>query len=75
VRFGFAHRLRIELWAEHLGMDTPEGHAELADGAASAVHWLSRPDTARITKYDVDGPNCPEDFYVPWDTLGDPDGS
>lgn len=51
-------RLRMALWAEHLGMDDPEGHAELVDGVASAVHWLEsrhplegrRPAGARITR-------------------------
>jgi phosphatidylserine/phosphatidylglycerophosphate/cardiolipin synthase-like enzyme len=48
----FAHRLRVALWAEHLGMDDPEGHAELADAVASAVHWLRPPKSARIMTYD-----------------------
>ena len=38
--YGFAHRLRVSLWAEHLNLNTADGHAKLADGVASAVHWL-----------------------------------
>lgn len=48
-----AHRLRIALWAEHLGMDTNQGHAQLVDGVASAVHWRkeSRPSAARVVDH------------------------
>lgn len=38
--YSFAHRLRVALWAEHLNMNTPAGHAQLADGVASAANWL-----------------------------------
>ena len=38
--YTFAHRLRISLWAEHLNMNTSDGHADLADGVASTFHWL-----------------------------------
>jgi len=48
-----AHRLRMALWAEHLGMDQhPEDYAELIDGVASAVHWVSPPPGALIEPYD-----------------------
>lgn len=38
--YSFAHRLRVALWAEHLNMNTADGHAQLADGVASAANWL-----------------------------------
>lgn len=51
--FHMPHRLRIALWAEHLDMDTLDGHGELVDGVASAVHWLRRAETpgSRIARY------------------------
>jgi phosphatidylserine/phosphatidylglycerophosphate/cardiolipin synthase-like enzyme len=71
----FAHRLRIRLWAEHLNMNSPDGHAQLADGVASAVHW-TLPGTS-VIPYDPDSglddlttvPN-----KLPWDDV-DPDGT
>jgi len=48
----FAHRLRIKVWAEHLRMDTPEGHAELWDGVASSVHWDRLPPISRVVRYN-----------------------
>ena len=54
--FNFARRLRIRLWAEHLGMQTDRGYAELADGVASAVHWTAPPAGARVTCYDESNP-------------------
>jgi phosphatidylserine/phosphatidylglycerophosphate/cardiolipin synthase-like enzyme len=42
LTYTFAHQLRIKLWAHHLGMDNPDGHAELADGVASADNWAPR---------------------------------
>lgn len=33
------HRLRIDMWADRLGMTRPEERAELVDGVASVVHW------------------------------------
>jgi hypothetical protein len=39
--YTFAHRLRISLWAEHLNMNTQDGHGQLADGVASAANWFS----------------------------------
>ncbi len=54
----FAHRLRIKLWAEHLRMDTPQGHAELWDGVASAIHWDRLPPITRVIPYiDPDRPD------------------
>ncbi len=51
--FHMPHRLRMALWAEHLGMDTLEGHGELADGVASSVHWLTRThlEGSRVARY------------------------
>jgi phosphatidylserine/phosphatidylglycerophosphate/cardiolipin synthase-like enzyme len=75
--YQFAHRLRIALWAEHLNMDTPDGYAELADGVASAVHWLDPPEGAHIERYNTDrgieGVLARTDEA--WDTTIDPDGS
>jgi phosphatidylserine/phosphatidylglycerophosphate/cardiolipin synthase-like enzyme len=72
--FQCAHRFRIALWAEHLNMDHPEGHAELADGVASAVHWLAPPPGAHVAPYDEnrDIELIHRDFA--WD-IWDPDGS
>jgi hypothetical protein len=39
LTYTFAHRLRIKLWAHHLGLDDERGYAELADGVASADEW------------------------------------
>ena len=50
LTYTFAHRLRIKLWAHHLGMDTDEGHAELADGVASADHWWGGPN-CRVSRF------------------------
>ncbi|HEV2817122.1 MAG TPA: peptidoglycan-binding protein [Allosphingosinicella sp.] len=47
----FAQQLRMDLWAEHL--DLPA--AALADGVASAAHWLRPPPSARVLPY------CPDD--------------
>lgn len=52
LTYRFAHWLRIRLWQEHLNMKTPESAAELADGVASAAHWLKRPQGARVFPYD-----------------------
>jgi phosphatidylserine/phosphatidylglycerophosphate/cardiolipin synthase-like enzyme len=38
--YTFAHRLRISLWAEHLNMNTADGHVQLADGVAGSIHWF-----------------------------------
>ena len=69
--YTFAHRLRIRLWAEHLNMNTPDGHAQLADGVGSAVHWLL--PGGNVRPYDEneksDAPSA-----APWDTSVDPDG-
>ena len=61
-------------------MDTPDGHAKLADGVASAVHW-PLPDAniaagAKVALYDEnekqDDPSNPLN-HTPWDDV-DPDG-
>jgi phosphatidylserine/phosphatidylglycerophosphate/cardiolipin synthase-like enzyme len=82
VKYTFAHRLRIALWAEHLGMDTQEGHAELADGVASVVHWLKEPQP-KIKPYpELSGLErlpglTPLDVpaELGWAYVADPDGS
>ena len=51
--YTLAHRLRIRLWAEHLGMDTPEGHALLANGVGSLVYWYDH--GKNVKPYDKDG--------------------
>jgi phosphatidylserine/phosphatidylglycerophosphate/cardiolipin synthase-like enzyme len=51
LTYRFAHRLRIRIWAKHLNLNTQEGYAELADGVASAVHWLHPPPGARIIEF------------------------
>jgi phosphatidylserine/phosphatidylglycerophosphate/cardiolipin synthase-like enzyme len=48
----FARRLRVRLWADLLGLNTPAGHAELADGVASVVHWDSLPPGNRLSEYE-----------------------
>lgn len=73
--FTCAHRLRIALWAEHLGMDTMEGHAELADGVASAVHWLNPPSSARIKPYEISQRKLLlDDTLIWWGLVFDPAG-
>lgn len=54
LHYRLAHWLRIELWKEHLYMNTVEADAELADGVASAIHWLRRPKGARVRPYNAD---------------------
>ena len=49
----FAHRLRIRLWAEHLNMNDPLGHALLVDPVASSVRWFG-PGT-QVQPYDENG--------------------
>lgn len=82
LNYNFAHRLRIKLWAHHLGMATPDGFSELADGVASSANWLEklRPAAARIIDFDDDAraagvspASGPEDEPV-WNVLLDPDG-
>jgi phosphatidylserine/phosphatidylglycerophosphate/cardiolipin synthase-like enzyme len=69
--YTFAHRLRIRLWAEHLNMNDPAGHAALADGVASAVHWTF-PGTG-IVPYD-ENEKTDAASVASWDTNVDPDG-
>jgi phosphatidylserine/phosphatidylglycerophosphate/cardiolipin synthase-like enzyme len=69
--YGFAHRLRMALWARHLNMDM----AELVDGVASAVHWLDPPEGARIARYVPAAVTPAIGWDVSWNTLLDPDGS
>lgn len=72
--YDFAHRLRIKLWAEHLNMNTPEGHAELADGAAASVHWKEIPDGAHVQMWDETVPFDTSGTDAVWNTGVDPVG-
>jgi phosphatidylserine/phosphatidylglycerophosphate/cardiolipin synthase-like enzyme len=54
LHYRFAHWLRIKIWQEHLGMQSPGQDAELWSGTASAVHWLRRPKSAIVQPYDLD---------------------
>jgi phosphatidylserine/phosphatidylglycerophosphate/cardiolipin synthase-like enzyme len=47
LELSFAHRLRMELWAEHLKLPTDE----LVDGLAAEAHWRKPPDEAEIEPY------------------------
>lgn len=71
--YTFAHRLRISLWAEHLNMNTPSAHAQLADGVASAGHWLLA--GTQVAEFDENGGF--DDLIKTRIPLGaiDPDGS
>jgi phosphatidylserine/phosphatidylglycerophosphate/cardiolipin synthase-like enzyme len=46
----FAHRYRMQLWAEHLNMRP----ADLFDPVAASVHWAAPAITSRIAVYDQD---------------------
>jgi len=69
MTYHLAHWLRIELWKEHLNLQTPEGSAELADGVASAVHWLDLPSGARVQRYNEEEEG---DDHIPVPILGPP---
>ncbi|WP_437540811.1 phospholipase D-like domain-containing protein [Sorangium sp. So ce367] len=47
-----AHKLRMELWSEHLNMPYTE---RLYDGVASTVYWRRPARTANIQVYHIDG--------------------
>ncbi len=66
--FSLARRLRMALWAEHLGLDTLEGHAELVDGVASGELWLpdKRPPGHRVMNHEPGN----DDGLVILDALG-----
>jgi phosphatidylserine/phosphatidylglycerophosphate/cardiolipin synthase-like enzyme len=53
----FAHKLRIDLWHEHLNLR----REWLIDGVAAEVHWRFPEKSAPIAAYTVDG--------VPWHTF------
>ena len=59
LTYRMAHRLRIDLWQEHLGMPGADGAAELADGFASTAHWVpgNLPPNAEIKEYNEDEPD------------------
>jgi phosphatidylserine/phosphatidylglycerophosphate/cardiolipin synthase-like enzyme len=60
----FARRMRMRLWATHLNLaaqssdpnipsNSQAEFAELADGVASAVHWIKRAASVRMVEYVV----------------------
>jgi phosphatidylserine/phosphatidylglycerophosphate/cardiolipin synthase-like enzyme len=49
IEANFARRMRIELWAEHLGLESEE----LFDGVGAGVHWASLPLHAQVAPYRV----------------------
>lgn len=68
VEANLARRLRIELWAEHLGMD----HAELFDGVAACVHWrLLQPGQANVAVFQVPSKSNPREKEPWWKISGD----
>lgn len=74
-----AKRLRIDLWANHLGMNDLAGRVKLADGVASVKYWYAaprgaRPSTARVAPYDENLGVEPTHPDGQWDKI-DPDGS
>lgn len=52
----FAQKLRMDLWAEHLGFPPPT----FVDGVASASKWLALPPSASVMRYD---PLAGKDIY------------
>jgi phosphatidylserine/phosphatidylglycerophosphate/cardiolipin synthase-like enzyme len=69
LTYRLAHWLRIELWKEHLNLQTVEGNAELSDGVASAIHWLKPPAGARVQPYNE---NEAGDQHIPVPIIGLP---
>lgn len=71
VGWRWAHRLRVRLWAEHLGMKSAAGHAALADGVASVAHWRTLPPGAAVVPYAPTPAGKPAS-QVEWDNIRDP---
>lgn len=70
-----AKRLRVDLWARHLGMPP----SALANAVASVKYWFrsptgARPATARVADYDENLAVEPNHPQWAWDKV-DPDGS
>ncbi|MBC8166794.1 MAG: hypothetical protein H7Y20_13110 [Bryobacteraceae bacterium] len=63
LTYTYAHRLRVRLWGHHLAMEDQDGYAELADGVASAIHWVRLPSSARVRPYRI---AQAEDVEAPW---------
>ena len=74
-----AKRLRIDLWATHLNMNTAAGRTSLADGVVSVKYWFQkpvgvRPPSAHVADYD-ENLNVERDVpLLEWNKI-DPDGS
>jgi hypothetical protein len=68
----FAHRLRLDLWGEHLNL-TGARRALLDDHLHALSYWLQPPEGARIRPYlydsEIEGIHTDTD----WDNV-DPDG-
>jgi phosphatidylserine/phosphatidylglycerophosphate/cardiolipin synthase-like enzyme/subtilisin family serine protease len=74
-----AKRLRIDLWAAHLNLDTTAGRAQLDDGVAGGALWLKPPPGARVTPYNENAAAPTGQAFIcrfaSWDGAIDPDGS
>ena len=65
-----AHRLRIRLWAQHLGMDNDQGYTSLVDAVAASVHWKRPPAGHHLAEYvKVSGSPCAD---WEWDLVREP---
>lgn len=51
LELGFAHKLRMKLWAEHLCMAAED----LVDALASEVHWYALGNSAGVAPYAIEG--------------------
>jgi phosphatidylserine/phosphatidylglycerophosphate/cardiolipin synthase-like enzyme len=70
-----AKQLRVDLWAEHLNMNSATDRAKLADGIVSAQYWLSPPAGARVAPYNENANIERIHTDVTWNNIIDPDGS
>jgi phosphatidylserine/phosphatidylglycerophosphate/cardiolipin synthase-like enzyme len=78
----FAHRLRVRLWSHLLGMNNPDGHAALADGVESVIHWDGSQPGKLVEPYEdyakdlkKDNPNdnpALTTFDTTWNSIFDP---
>ena len=65
----FAQKLRIKLWAEHLGVE----EADVRDPFAAIDYWLKPGPKAAIRRYDIYG-GRDTDPFIPAEDVIDPDG-